>query len=236
MIDALYGFLSRIGFHDPLHALLVHMPIGLVIGALCFFLLAVIFGRSKLIPTARHASILAFVFVFPTILTGVFDWLHFYRGVMMQPITMKMILAGAVLVILGAGIILGSEVRFRTWAMMVVYALAFVAVVGLGYFGGKLVYGGAAAKASVAEGAAAVDTVGEQIFTDNCTACHPGGGNAAVPTKPIKGSRILADRERFVTFLRKPSGEMPASSAADISDERAGNLYQYLSAMQAVWK
>ena len=80
MIDSLYQLIAKTGFTDPLHAPLTHIPIGLVIGAFLFFLVAVIFNRKNLITTARHAAILAFIFVFPTILFGVLDWLHFFRG------------------------------------------------------------------------------------------------------------------------------------------------------------
>ena len=142
MIDSLYTLIAKLGFTDPLHAPLTHMPIGLVIGAFVFFLVAVLFGRKNLVVTARHVSILAFIFVFPTILFGVFDWLHFFKGALIAPIKYKMVLASAVLVLLAIGIIMGSELKVRTAPMMVIYALAVVAVVGLGWFGGKLVYGG----------------------------------------------------------------------------------------------
>src|SRR5512137_480021 len=130
MADALYALLGRLGFTDPLHALLVHMPIGLVTGALLSFLVAVLFHRKQLVLTARHAAIIAFIFVFPTILTGVLDWLHFYHGALLPAIRAKMILAGAVVVVLTAVIILGSGIRLRTIWMTVLYALAFLAVAG----------------------------------------------------------------------------------------------------------
>ena len=63
-------------------------------------------------------SILAFIFVFPTILFGVFDWLHFFKGAFIAPIVYKMILASAVLVLLAIGIIVGSELQVRTAPMM----------------------------------------------------------------------------------------------------------------------
>jgi len=100
MADGQYALLNRLGITAPLHALFVHLPIGLVTGALIFFLVAIIFRRSRLVLTARHAAILAFIFVFPTILTGVFDWLRFYHGVLLPAIRMKMILGGAVLLVL----------------------------------------------------------------------------------------------------------------------------------------
>src|SRR4030065_839747 len=106
--------LTRIGFTDPPHAMLLHMPIALIPGALLFFLVAVIVRREVLVPTARHVFILAFIFIFPTILFGVLDWLHYFQGQMIQPIKFKIGLAAGVLVITGAGVILGSELKGHT--------------------------------------------------------------------------------------------------------------------------
>ena len=86
MLDFLYNFLSGIGFNDPLHPPITHIPIGLTVGAFLFFLGALIFKKKRFILTARHTSVLAFVFAFPTILLGVFDWIHFYGAVMMPAI------------------------------------------------------------------------------------------------------------------------------------------------------
>ena len=116
--------------------------------------MAVIFKKKNLFLTARHVSILAFIFVFPTILFGVMDWLHFFKGALIPPIKAKMILASCVLLLLGAGIILGSEVKVRSAPMMVIYALAVVGVVGLGWFGARLVYGNWAGSQAATEAAA----------------------------------------------------------------------------------
>ncbi|HEX7509920.1 MAG TPA: hypothetical protein VF335_01360, partial [Chitinivibrionales bacterium] len=110
-------------------------------GAAIFFLIAIVFKRKALVLTARHASILAFIFVFPTIMLGVMDWIHFYHAAPFTPIKIKIVLASAALLVLGAGIILGSEIKLHTFSMTVLYALAFVVMVGLGYFGSGIVYG-----------------------------------------------------------------------------------------------
>ncbi len=141
MIDDLYRFLANIGFDEPLHPPITHMPIGLVTGALIFFLVAVIFKRKNLILTARHVSILAFIFAFPTIILGVLDWIHFYHAALITPIKIKMVLATAVIIILGAGIILGSEIKIHSMTMTVLLVLAFICAIGLGYFGAGLIYG-----------------------------------------------------------------------------------------------
>jgi mono/diheme cytochrome c family protein len=262
MIDGIYQLLAKVGFTDPLHAPLTHIPIGLVIGAFCFFCVAVIFGRKNMYLTARHVSILAFIFVFPTILFGVMDWLHFFKGVLIPPIRMKMILASCVLVLLAAGIILGSELRVRSAPMMVIYALAVVCVVGLGWYGARLVYGnwagsqqaaqpaapaaqtaaapGAPAGAAAAPAAVSAARAGGRLFAANCAACHPGGANVVVPELPLKGAKQLATEDTFVSFIRNPvmpngsPGQMPAFSADLVSAKDASNIYAYIQAQG--WK
>lgn len=238
MIDAFYDLLLRIGFTDPPHALLTHMPIGLITGSLLFFLVAVIFRRKVLVPTARHVFILAFIFLFPTILFGVLDWLHYFKGAMITPIKFKIGLAAAVLAVTGAGVVLGSEVKVHTIPQMVLYALAFVCVVGLGYFGAKLVYGGWSGEGAGAEAPAGQEEAfasGSEVFAANCQACHPNGGNVVDPALPLKNSRRLASLEAFTAFIRSPSlpdgstGSMPAFGEELISAQQAGNLYVYVS-------
>jgi uncharacterized membrane protein len=141
MIDALYEFLARHGFGDPLHSPITHMPIGLSVGALIFFLTAIVFKQKQLVLTARHASILAFIFVFPTILLGVFDWIHFYHATLFVPIIIKMCLASAALILLGTGIILGSEIKLHSMSLTLIYSLTVVVMVGLGFFGAGIIYG-----------------------------------------------------------------------------------------------
>jgi mono/diheme cytochrome c family protein len=248
MIDVLYQWLARIGFKDPLHAPITHFPIGLAIGALLFFLGALIFSRKSLVLTARHVAILAFLFAFPTILFGVFDWLHFFKGVLLFEIKIKMILAAVVLVVLAVGIVLGSEIKVRTVPLLIVYALASVAVIGLGYFGGRLVYGGWSASAAAAQAAPAAPTAeaqpskaGADLFAADCQACHPNGGNIVVAQLPLKTSKHLASEQAFVGFIRDPkmpdgsAGGMPAFPADLISDQQAGELYQYVLAMRSRW-
>ncbi|HVO38211.1 MAG TPA: c-type cytochrome [Spirochaetia bacterium] len=261
MIDSLYQFLARIGFPDPLHAPITHVPIGLVIGAFCFFYFAVIFGRSSMYLTARHVSILAFLFVFPTILFGVLDWIHFFKGALILPIKMKMILASAVMLLLGTGIILGAEVKVRSAPMMVIYALAVIAVVGLGWYGARLVYGGfsaqaaeapatqqpaaAAAPAGAAAGAPAAPSpvrLGQRLFSANCATCHPAGGNLIEASLPLKTSKRLASQDAFIAFIRSPAmpngsaGAMPAFAEGQISAKEARDLYAYVQSMIPAWK
>jgi mono/diheme cytochrome c family protein len=249
MIDSLYTLVQKLGFTDPLHAPLTHIPIGLVIGAFLFFLVAVIFKRKGLLTTARNVSILALIFVFPTILFGVFDWLHYFKGALIQPIKIKMILASTLLVLLSVGIIVGSEIKFHAGPMLVIYGLAVVCVVGLGWFGGRLVYGGwapapvaAATTTGTAATATAASAPGQALFANNCTSCHPRGGNVVEASLPLKTSKKLATLADFMTFVRAPhmpdgsAGNMPAFAADQLSDTQLGNIYTYVVAMVPTWK
>ncbi|MGA2642875.1 MAG: cytochrome c [Spirochaetia bacterium] len=220
MIDSLYELMAKLGFTDPLHAPLTHIPIGLVIGAFLFFLVAVLFGKKNLVVTARHVSILA---------------------------KYKMILASAVLVLLAMGIVMGSELKVRTAPMMVVYALAVVGVVGLGWFGGKLVYGGFSPAAQAAPAAAPANSApaspaGQRLFAANCSSCHPNGGNVIVAELPLKKSKMLASAAAFTAFIRSPkmpdgsAGQMPSFSDDQVTDKQAGELYTYIQSMLAAWK
>jgi protein SCO1/2 len=141
MIDELFKLLAAVGFNEPLHPPITHMPIGLVFGAAVFLAIAIFFKKKEFILTARHVSILAFVFAFPTILLGVIDWIHFYHAAMVTPIKVKIVLASIVLIVLGAGIIIGSEIKIRSWTMAILATIALVCVIGLGYFGAGIIYG-----------------------------------------------------------------------------------------------
>lgn len=141
MIDLLYASLEKRGFAEPLHSPVTHMPIGLTVGALIFFLVAIAFKKKDLILTARHASILAFVFIFPTIMLGVLDWIHFYNAALFTPIKIKIVLAIVALVVTGAGIIVGSETKLHSFTMAIFYVVAFMVMMGLGYYGAGIIYG-----------------------------------------------------------------------------------------------
>ncbi len=214
MIDGIYQLLAKVGFTDPLHAPITHIPIGLVIGAFCFFYVAVIFSRKNLYLTARHVSILAFIFVFPTILFGVMDWLHFFKGALIPPIKMKMILASCVLVLLAAGIILGSELRVRSAPMMVIYALAVVCVVGLGWFGARLVYGNWAGSQPAAQPAAPAAQTAAAPERRRSRRCSRGA---------VSGARRRAAFRRQLRRLPSRRRERRGAGAAPERGQAAGD-------------
>ncbi len=220
-IDAVYRFLSSLGYAHPLHPTLVHMPIGLVMGAFVFAWVAFLFKRRQLALTARYCAIVAFLFWFPAVLFGYMDWRHFFNGAWLSPITVKFVLAGILLILLAIGLVLGGKGREGSRVLLAIYSLCLLTAIGLGYFGAQLVYAGKA------QATPEQYKAGERIFLANCSVCHPQGGNVIKPQAPIHGSPKLKDLKTFVGWIRNPDPPMPVYSPSKLPDQEAGELYQY---------
>ena len=52
MIEFIYQTLTKLGYTHPLHPTLTHVPIGMVMGAFLFVLVALIFRRTNLAQSA----------------------------------------------------------------------------------------------------------------------------------------------------------------------------------------
>lgn len=252
MVELFYRVLGAIGYHHPVHVVATHMPIGLVTGALVFGLIALLARKQEPVRCAYGILVLALVLAVPTAILGFMDWVHFYKGAWIAAIRAKIILAAVLLAILAAGTVLGRAGTASPKVMLAVYALAFATVVGLGFFGGNLVYGGAAGSASSGAAPALPQTAappadlqaGEAVFAASCSACHPKGGNVVDPGVPLKTSPTLASAEGFVAFIRNPkradgkAGDMPAFDAKEIDDGKARQLYSYVldAARRDAWR
>jgi len=236
MITAFYAFLKSLGYPHPVHPAIAHMPIGLVTGALIFGFIALLLRRPLFGWSARHCLILAWLFWFPTVLFGVMDWQYFLAGVWLFPIKMKLILAGILFILLSIGILISRNPETKLSGPLIIYALSFCCVVGLGWYGGNLVFGGRTLPA------AREFKVGMEIFDQKCSGCHPGGGNAIKPNLPLIGSSELKDFQTFLNYIRQPKmpngskGIMPAFPEQKISQAQAEQLYQYLTKVLSVHK
>lgn len=228
MLAPFYEFLKNLGYPHPPHPPLTHMPIGLVTGALIFGCAALILRRPILGLTARHCLILAWLFWFPAVLLGLMDWQHFYGGVWLHEIKMKLVLAGILGVLLTIGLFVGRHPETEGKGPLIIYALCFFAVVGLGWYGGNLVFGGRTPE-TLKE-----FKVGREIFHQKCSGCHPQGGNAIMPNLPLIGSPELAKFDTFLSYLRDPKmpngsrGVMPVFTEKEISHQQTEQLYQYI--------
>lgn len=224
MIEGVYRLFASVGYTEPLHPALAHVPIGLVVGALIFGLAALVFRRVPLSHCSWNCLVVAEIFVVITVLSGLTDWQHFLAGAWVFPIKIKTILAGGLFCLLLVGLLVGRKKTTPPASFAAVLILSFLAVVGLGYFGGRLVYAG---KPQV-EASQPLFEIGEKIYVADCQKCHPGGGNVINPHHPVRGSKELKNFDSFLSWIRQPEAPMPAFPPQKISDEQAHRLYDYI--------
>ncbi len=179
-IVSFYGFLASLGYTHPVHPIAVHITIGLVVAALVFALLALSPRFEKYAVTARHCVTLGFIMVFPTILLGLMDWMHYYGGVWTSTFRIKLWFGVGLAVLLGIAAILPAKLTYRSPVVLSSYLAAFLVVVVLGYYGGELVHGSAAPAAEEEEddddGRVSYAQI-DRIMQDACVACHRPGND-----------------------------------------------------------
>lgn len=228
MIDQLYDLLARLGYSHPVHPPLTHGPIGAVIVA---FLLAMVVWRwptRNLLQSAYYAVIIAFLLYFPTVLVGLLDWQHYFYGALIFAIKMKVALATSLLLLLSVCLFVGRKPQTPVWVMQSLYSLCLMNVLGLGYFGGQLVYEGRVPEAG--EGF----STGRQIFIKRCSGCHVNGGNIFYPNLPLRSAPQLASYQDFAAFIREPrlpngeKGPMPVFKQSKLPDQQVRELYDYV--------
>jgi uncharacterized membrane protein len=222
-IRAFYQFLDKMGFSHPIHVVLVHLPIGFVVGAFILGSIAILFGRDKLALSARHCIILAIFFWFPVVLFGFTDWVHYYGRVWLPAIKIKMILTGILFILLLAVLYFESSKKTSKWVILTLYTFCLITVVPIGWYGAQLIYG------TNPQLTLMPYKSGYQVFINECKNCHPDGGNTMDAQKPINNSPKLRDINIFISFVRHPEGIMPPFPASTISDHETEELYLYIT-------
>jgi len=139
MLDFIYTTLASIGFAHPLHPVVTHIPMGMIIGGIIFKFASL--KWENLSSTAYHCYVLALIGAFPTIVLGIMDWQYRYNGVINGLIIAKLILA--VIFTITLSITVYSEYKKITShrVSFILYALCFIPAVGLGFIGGELIFG-----------------------------------------------------------------------------------------------
>jgi uncharacterized membrane protein len=141
MIESIFALLQKVGFTHPLHPMLVHVPMGMIIGMFVFSLLGLKWTKGPLPQTAYHCSVLALASVVPVILAGVMDWQHSLNGDWKTLIIIKMVLSFILTLLLVYAVVVRNR-GASPKHLFAVYCLCMVCAAGLGYSGGELVYGG----------------------------------------------------------------------------------------------
>ena len=235
MIESIYQILAKIGYTHPLHPPATHLPAGLIIGGFLFILTAWIFNRKSLAQSARHCLILALIMAVPTILLGLMDWQQRFGGAYLFEIKMKLVLAGILLFLLLVAAVYGALAGGLTKTLVAIYTLCLITVVGLGYFGGELVYGTGEPAAAKAPDLAAS---GEQLFRQNCSACHFADSTATKVGPGLKGvfkqdkfpvSKRSVSDDNFRQILMTPFSKMPPFG--HLSDEQVDALLNYVKTL-----
>jgi len=235
MTEFLYQTLATIGYTHPLHPVLTHVVMGMVIGGFIFGLVAWLFRRPNLAQTGRHCMGLALIALFPTALFGYMDWQHRFSGAWVFPIKMKIILAAVLLVFLIAAVVFGFRARTSSKSLLIGYLLCLVTAIGIGYFGGELVYGGKTKPTEVSEGAV---QKGAELFNNLCAGCHYADKTDAKLGPGLLGlfrgeklpsSGRLATEENVRSQLKTPFEKMPAYQ--DLSEEQLTDLIVYLKTL-----
>ena len=226
MIDFIYELFAKLGYPKPLHPSMTHMPEGLVVAIFILVLIAVLFRRNMLSSSAYlRLLVLTLFFSLIAIISGYMDWQHYYAGAWLTPIKIKLVLSGVLIVLLILCLLHGLRTEGESISRLAMYALCFVTVVGLGYFGGELIWG---ERPTTPLEASARFRPGKKLFSKHCDACHPGGID-------IVTSPNLTDFRSFRAVLRSPEragvpGMRPFPSS-EISEDQVMLLYEYLIAL-----
>jgi cytochrome c5 len=163
------------------------------------------------------------------------DWQHRFGGVLQFPIIMKLILAGALLVLVCLALVLGRQNDVRSLRHLVAYALCALTVSFIGYFGGEIVYGKKSVEIIVSAGLAGEGAV---VFEKRCAACHftdktdnkigPGLKGLFKKRKMVYSGLPVSDTN-IRTQLKKPFRNMPAF--ADLPQDKMDALIEYLKTL-----
>ncbi|SCY57949.1 DUF2231 domain-containing protein [Desulfoluna spongiiphila] len=141
MVEFIYGLLESVGFAHPLHPAATHIPMGLVMGALIFRMVAIFTSMKELSRTGYHCAVLGLLGTPPTVVLGWMDWQYRYGGEWEFLIGLKMVLALTLMVILILIVALDDPETPRLDLRSFLYVLGIANVIGLGFSGGELIYG-----------------------------------------------------------------------------------------------
>ncbi|MBT8351763.1 MAG: c-type cytochrome [Deltaproteobacteria bacterium] len=232
----LYELLSQIGYHHPLHPPVIHIPLGLIIGAFIFAIVSRVFNRESFAQTSRHCIVLALMAAPVAILLGLMDWQQFYNGAWLLPIRIKMILSGVLIIMLFISWIVSRKGYRALNRRIVVYALCMATAIAIGFFGGELVYG--PKKAIAVSNDSSLARQGAELFAKKCAICHNTDSTEDRVGPGLKGlfknsllpvSKKPVSEDSVANQLKTPFNQMP--SYPDLTDEQIQSLIDYMKTL-----
>ncbi len=140
MVENLYSLLAKFGFSHPLHPMVTHVPMGMIIGMVVFSFFALIWRKGTLDSTAYHCSVVALLSILPVMGAGLLDWIQFQGAEWNKFIIIKMVLGSILTVLLAISVSMKRQEAPRG-KMLLIYLACLACAGGLGYSGGELVYG-----------------------------------------------------------------------------------------------
>jgi hypothetical protein len=112
---------------------------GMTLGGLLFAL-----GSYKwevLRKTAFHCFLLSLIFIPPTVILGIMDWLYRYHGRMDSYIAAKFILAAVYTLLLCVALYVDHKAKADYKTVTFLYILCVLLTIGLGFAGGSIIFG-----------------------------------------------------------------------------------------------
>ena len=130
-----------LGFHHPLHPIIVHIPMGMVVGSVAFSLADMKWPDKNYATTAYHCILFSLIAVIPVYIAGLLDWQQWFGGDTNQWIIIKMIL-GVLLTIMLFVTVQQKKKGAPQKKLFVFYLVNLAICGGLGFSGGELLFGG----------------------------------------------------------------------------------------------
>jgi len=141
MIEGIYNILAMFGFHHPLHPIVVHIPLGMVVGSVAFSLADMKWPEKNFQQTAYHCILFALIAIVPVYIAGLLDWQQWFAGDFNRWIIIKLIL-GVVLTVMLIITVKQKQSGAPQKKLFILYLVNLVICGGLGFSGGELLYGG----------------------------------------------------------------------------------------------
>ena len=138
MTEFIFMWLEKIGYTHPIHIPATHVPMGMVMGAFAFVVLAVFWNKRMLLPTAKHCYLVALITIPPTAFAGYMDWQHAYGGAYSPFIVLKVIAATALFALCVLNVRQLAKADPNPRRLMVTVAASLIAALLLGYAGGEV--------------------------------------------------------------------------------------------------